>query len=234
VVDVCPWFLGAYEHLAVSDNCGVREYDWNPTEERTPSAFTGARRRGRLIRVPQSLCFLGGARWSGLSARQQSIMFALFREQTRTETTGARIPKRGPEHLHLCPLIRYPEQSVGFNGNGKRLGLGYGIVGRQESGWLSKSGVSWPTDARKRRTVLRRFIADCRTVAEILDLDIVAYDAEMDNFVDLLEIERRIRGNTPVEALNNLMLRFYGPPEPHRTLEAYFSAKGQFGASIDL
>ena len=97
-----------------------------------------------------------------------------------------------------CPLLRADIPYVGFNGNGKRKGLGYKLS--TPGGWLSKAGY----DA----AAIADFLSDLTALAGPLGLVVVAVDPS-GHFMDLQQMKGMALTEAGRRSLERLHVRVY-------------------------
>lgn len=142
-----PALLGTLERLAKSEPTGLRTYDALATRK----ALKKVGESGQVQRVFLPALFPECAGLELTPARQQ-LFQALIRETTRVRQVGRARPRdaaepevraggvlraysgRGGVH---CPALRSDTRYVGFNGNGRRAGMGYRPTAQ---GWLARCG----------------------------------------------------------------------------------------------
>lgn len=240
VVEVGRGFLGILSHYLHGNDRGQQMLDLNrPLSDEATEAVTQAKRSGQLITVNLPLKIFGEAKWAELSFRQRGILSGLIREITRP--TGGRsrrsqrpdgadvfqgmiVPGRRPKRLVPCPFLDSAASYVGFNGNGTRRGLGYCIVGKKGTGWLSKCGYRVPARQAK---VMRRFLNELAAVAELLGLVIGGFDPRSGRWSSLADMQTLARSHSGTQTLKSLWLRVYGPEDYYQRLRRHIEERGQ-------
>ena len=101
---------------------------------------------------------------------------------------GNRVPATSANDQAVCNLLDVSGTYVAFNGNGKRRGLGYRIVGVEGKGWLAKCGYQVPGDAHDQLVAVRRFLGELEVVADILGLTIVAFHRPKARWIDFASL----------------------------------------------
>jgi hypothetical protein len=244
VVQMGLGFLGVLENHAIKSGKGNRRYDFSkaPSDE-AKQQLQDARKAGRLVTVSLPVKIFGPANWSKLSAEQQNIIQALIREVTRhakkakppatvredrAETfAGNRVPGSTDPQSIVCPYLKPAATYVAFNGNGRRRGRGYGIIGAKGTGWLHKCGYTVSKDRKARQRQMRRFLGDLGAVAAILGLTVVGYHGGKKQWATLQALQARAGQRHAADVLEEYTLRVYGPPDYHDRLHRYFEQQGQ-------
>lgn len=239
LVQIGLGFLGVLEAHARHSNGEGREYDFSvkPAGEAAQKKLKDARHAGRIVTVSMLTKLFGQAAWSELTVGQQAIVHGLVKEVTRQRkgrhrrddgadvVQGNRVPGAKANKFVACRLLDSAVRYVAFNGNGKRRGMGYRIVGEQRRGWLAKCGYDASAGGGKLRSEVLDFLADLEVVAGIMGLAVVGYHKE-GRWLDLTQIIATARGNAGIEKIEEVTLRVYGPEDYHVRLRRYFEEKG--------
>lgn len=240
LVQIGYGFLGMLECFAIADDGKQnREFDFTKDPEGDRGVQLKEYRSRYLtpnVNLPAKI--FGSARWATLSAGAQRIIQALTCEVTRHKGSkrsdkarinlGNVIPGAAPRSKVVCPLLGERGRYVAFGGNGKRPGQGYGIVGRDGTGWIWKCGYAVPDDPGNLTWEIRSFLIDLGEVANILGLITAALDPRSGRWFDLEELTAMARGRHGWEDLDKLSLRVYGPEDYLQRLRRYFEKQGGF------
>ena len=242
LVQIGRGFLGVLEKFMVYDDSnGTRTYDFSKRPEGESGKDLMARqRKGETPSVNIVVKLLGPSRWSGLSPEHRRIVQALTEEITRAQESrrpdkafvlqSNLVPGVTPGSEVSCTLLKTEGNYVAFNGNGRRRGAGYRIIGEAGKGWLAKCGYTLPDggDSDGMAKVVRRFLAALDDVSKIMGLVVAAIHPKTTEWCDMermKEIARRRRG---WEQLDPLHLRVYGPEDYLERGRDYFDRKGGF------
>jgi hypothetical protein len=239
LVQVGCGFLGVLEKfMAGNDGNGTRTYDFKtqPAGE-TGKELRAYQRQGGTPSVNLIVNVLGPSRWSGLSSEQQQIMQAMNREVTRGRGSsrpdkafvlrGNQVPNTTGRNQTLCPYLDADGTYVAFNGNGRRRGLGYRIVGESGRGWLNKCGYAVPLDDSDGvATVVRGFLRELATMADLLGLTVAAIHPQTGQWYDLEYLTHTARGRRGWEELDPLHLRIYAAEDYLDRCRGYFERRG--------
>lgn len=174
LVNIGRGFLGVMEQFAqVDDEAGVRTYAWKRRGRKEDGpTLRSVGKTGRLVTVYVPAKLGDPAACRRFSARQYHLLQALVRETTRNTRhtrrtfaeadvfSGNRIPGIQHKTTLTCSLLEVGGRYVGFNGSGKRKGLGYGLS--TPGGWLVKRGY--------RRVQYECFFRDLAALVEPLGL----------------------------------------------------------------
>ena len=223
-----------------SHSGGRRDYDFTdkPAGEDAQKRLREARNAGRIVTVSMLTKLFGQAAWSELTMGQQAIVHGLVKEVTRQSQSGrrrrddgadiiqgGRVPAARANKYATCPLLDSQHSYIAFNGNGKRRGMGYQIVGQQRTGWLAKCGYDAAAEAGKLRHEVLNFLADLEVVAGIMGLTVVGFHKE-NRWLDLAQITDLAKTSGGIAKLEDISLRVYGPEDYHVRLRRYFEEKG--------
>ena len=243
VVQVGLGFLGVLENYAVEPVNGRRTFDF--TKEPSAEAkeqLDEARGKGQLVTVSLLAKIFGAANWSKLSSEHQAIIQGLVREITRPARRrrreaaredgadvirGNRLPGRSSKQMVECSVLNASESYVAFNGNGRRRGQGYRIVGYKGTGWLSKCGYEVSSNDKALRETVRRFLADLGVIASILGLTVVGFRRKGHNWIDTEMLQMIAKQRNCIAELERYQLRIYGPPDYHDRLRRYLEQEGR-------
>ena len=192
LVQIGLGFLGVLEAHGSHSGEEGREYDFSvkPAGEAAQKKLKDAQHAGRIVTVSMLTKLFGQAAWSELTVGQQAIVHGLVKEVTRQRKgrhrrddgadvfQGNRVPGARADKFGACPLLDSTARYVSFNGNGKRRGMGYRIVGAQRTGWLAKCGYNVSAEAGQLRHKAMTFLADLEIVAGIMGLTVVGFHKE--------------------------------------------------------
>jgi hypothetical protein len=224
-------FLGLLERFTIADDrAGRRQFDF---EQKKPQGEAGkalaqARRNGQLVPVHLPTRVFGR-----LSPGETGIFQALVREvirgRHRTKSNrpdkaelliGNQVPDVRGRTQVACPLLQPNGRYVSFNGNGRRRGLGYLIVGKGASGWLARCGhVPGVEDKPKWGgkdgigKAVRAFLADLAEVRRLLGLTVVGLARLTGEWLDLKRLTGIAELPNPLNSLRDVHLRVYGPED---------------------
>jgi hypothetical protein len=176
-IDVGPGFLGALEQFGRDEEgSGVRAYRFVPRHRRgAPGpSLSAAGKSGSLVSafIPALLGDPDACR--RLSGAGHRLLQALVRETTRSRARsddadgraevleGNRLRSYSGRSSVACRLLDADGTYIGFNGNGKRRGMGYRLAG--EWGWPARA--DYPHDA------LGDFLDDLAAAVEVLSLTV--------------------------------------------------------------
>jgi Helix-turn-helix len=133
---------------------------------------------------------------------------------------GNGVPDLWGRHEIECPLLQHGSRYVAFNGNGKRRGLGYLIVGKKNRGWLARCGYVHSLDNDPRWTgqnglghIARRFLAELEEIGRILGLTVVGLARTTESWLTLAQIQEIAEISSGLKELNQIHLRIYGPED---------------------
>ena len=232
--------LGVLDSYGVQGGTGERIFDFSkpPTNE-AKRQLRQAGKGGQLVTVSVPTKLFGRSNWSQLSPGQYRIIQALIGEIVRpakkTETQrndgaevflGNRVPS-GKTRMSICPHLDAHGAYVSFNGNGKRRGRGYRLVGHRRTGWLFKCGYRTPKDIGQLQREAQQFLTDLDVVAGILGLVVVGYHGREGCWNDFTTMRSMADSRTGLEQLERLELRVYGPADYHDRLHGYYEQQGQ-------
>lgn len=235
-------FLGAMEHFAVGEEATCRSYDFKTVPDtEAGEELLEARNSGRMVSISAPTALFGPAKWSGLSDGQRAVIQALFGEVTRPipPATSTR-----PDHAYVghgnkvsgliarsrvaCPMLDARGRYVAFNGNGKRWGMGYLIVGVDGRGWLEKCGHEVPAEPIELGREIRSFLGHLQEVGEVLGLTVAGLTPGGD-WLELSPLIAMARTRHNLEKLLAVHLRVYGPENYLGRCRAHLSETGHFG-----
>ncbi|NQU26417.1 MAG: bifunctional DNA primase/polymerase [Candidatus Nealsonbacteria bacterium] len=176
LVNIGRGLLGVLEQFArPDDGSGVRTYDFKIRGKKGEGpTLASVGKTGKLVTIYLPAKLGDPAVRSKFIPSQHRLLQAILRETTRkTKTkanrsnpgeaevlTGNVIPGIRRNRPITCSLLDPSGRYVGFNGNGKRKGLGYGLM--TPGGWLVKAGYD--------RDALDEFFADLAVLTESLGL----------------------------------------------------------------
>jgi len=237
-------FLGLLEHFATTDDKqGGRQFDF---QQKKPAGDAGkkiaeARRSGQIVPVHLPTKVFGQ-----VPPAQAGIVQALVREVTRAKGKSDRQDKaevlvgncvpdiRGRRQI-VCPFLLPGGRYVAFNGNGKRRGLGYLIVGKGSSGWLARCGYVTTVEEETKWTgkdgighVTRAFLDDLSEVASHLGLIAIGLARKTGEWLDLKRIKSIAEMPDGLNMLNEIHLRVYGPEDYLDRARNLVAEKGRF------
>ncbi len=208
LINVGRGFPGVLEDAAGTEEAGLRPYP-----ALGPGGLRALRKLGKTGRLVSAYlpALLGEPGACGrFTPVQHGLLQALVRETTRAGKAdpgasavlvGNVLPRVGRQHPRASPLLDALGRHVGFNGNGKRKGLGYRLL--TPGGWLAKAG--YPPAAAA------AFLDDLAALAGPLRLTAVGLWAREDGFANLAEL--RALAGCPVgrRRLDTVHLRVYAP-----------------------
>ena len=224
LINIGRGFLGILERFAQADDSGVRTYSFpigGPKSEGPALWKAGKTGRLRVVFLPAAIgepdvC-------ATLTARQHKLLQALVRETTRAKRRNRKdvsepevfsgnvlAPSHGKEPV-TCPLLKADILYAGFNGNGKRKGLGYKLS--TPGGWLSKAGY----DA----AAIADFLNDLTALADPLGLVVVAVDPS-GPFIDLQHMKGMALTLAGRRSLERLHVRVYTAADYIQRWTAHF------------
>ncbi len=239
LVQIGLGFLGVLEAHGSHSGEEGREYDFSvkPAGEAAQKKLKDAQHAGRIVTVSMLTKLFGQAAWSELTVGQQAIVHGLVKEVTRQRKgrhrrddgadvfQGNRVPGARADKFGACPLLDSAARYVSFNGNGKRRGMGYRIVGAQRTGWLAKCGYNVSAEAGQLRHEAMTFLADLEIVAGIMGLTVVGFHKE-GRWLTLAQIVEMAKSSGGLAKLEDVSLRVYGPEDYQVRLRRYFEEKG--------
>ena len=141
---------------------------------------------------------------------------------------GNRVPDASGRSTIVCPELSREGHYLTFGGNGHRHGLGYRLVGETGGGWLTRCGYTLPIEGEDPTPVVRQFLADLGTVAELLGLVVVGLDPRSGGWSTLEEMQRLAARRRGYAALGRLHLRVYGLEDYLDRLRRHFEQAGGF------
>jgi len=166
-------FLGILEQFAQDDASGIRTYEFKVRGRKGDGpTLREAGKSGKLVTVYLPAKLGDPTACAGLTTGQHRLLQAIVRETTRKTKgkrsdlseaevlTGNEIPGIRRRSAIRCDLLEPGAQRVGFNGNGKRKRLGYGLS--TPGGWLAKAGHA--------RTDTQGFLDDLKVLVDRLGL----------------------------------------------------------------
>jgi hypothetical protein len=232
-------FLGILERFFVQECDRVRQYDFQrPLDKERDQELIAERNAGTIRGVNLPAKIFGPAKWAGLNRGQQDILDAVAQEVSRHPNSrrpdnafvlhGNLVTGVGPKGQVACPLLSPDRDYIGFNGNGKRPGRGYRIVGRDGTGWLRKCGYEVPSQEADLMRSVRAFLGDLTRVAAILDLIVVGVRKGADGWLSLDNLIEIARGRGSLAELDPLIMRIYGPADYLERSRRYFERQGGF------
>jgi hypothetical protein len=241
MVQIGQGFMGVLEQYAIEGEAG-RTYDFDQKlDDRSGKIVEAARKQGQLVTVNLLVKVFGPARWSRLSSKQQNIIQGLVREITRRRgkkveggrddngdvLVGNRLPATSPNHRAVCNLLDRSGNYMAFNGNGRRRGMGYRVIGVKGTGWLAKCGYQVPSAARERLVTVRGFLHDVEGVARILGLTVMGFHRPSQRWVSLETLQVIASQRSSITRVEQHDLRIYGPTDYHQRLRRYLEDNGQ-------
>jgi len=172
-VNIGRGFLGVLEQFASANSPGVRSYDLKLSDPRgSGPTLKSVGKSGKLTTLylpaklgPPPVC-------ANFTPWQHQLLQAIVRETSRKTKgkprevsqaevfTGNQIPGIQRKRSIVCGLLAPDGEYVGFNGNRKLKGLGYGLM--TPGGWLFKAGYA--------RDDLESFFVDLAALAGPLGL----------------------------------------------------------------
>jgi len=239
VVQVGRGLLGILDHF-VRRNGGTVSFDFRELEGDLEKQFSNVKGQDRLIQFHLPTKLFGPAKWSGLTPSHRRIIHALTREITRPRRkrrsdrpdgaeiiTCGRVPGRTVKIQVGCPLLCLGQRYVGFCGNGRRRGLGYGIIGRRGTGWLFKFGYRIPDDDRELARVMRQMFDDLAYIADIAGLVVAGFHPRENRWIGLPQMREMLRTQRSRQQLAEIWLRVFAPENYHERLRGFLEQAGQ-------
>jgi len=167
-VNIGRGFLGILERFAIAAGPGVRAYDFKLSAPKgTGPTLKTVGKSGKVATIYLPAKLGDPAACTSFTSQQHRLLQAIVRETGRKTKgkrrevsqaevfTGNQIPGIQRKKDIVCRLLAPDGNYVGFNGNRKLKGLGYGLA--TPGGWLFKAGYD--------RDDLENFFADLTAVA---------------------------------------------------------------------
>ena len=223
-IDIGPGFLGLLEQFGRDPGgTGVRTYQFPVSGKRTAVTLGILGKTGRVVSVflPALLGEPGKCRTIGVGGHR--VLQALVREATRPSkpepdadrrvgvVTGGRVRSYSGRRAVPCELLDPTGAYAGFNGNGKRKGMGFRLAG--DWGWPAK--VGYPRDAAP------AYLDDLAGLAEPLQLTVVGVGPS-DAVYSLSQLRGMVGSATDRKVLGRIDVRVYAPPDYARRWCGYF------------
>lgn len=213
LVNVGRGFLGALEEFAEEDDdTGIRTYNFAIGSARSEGpSLRRIGKAGRLVSIYLPAKLAAPAICRTLPRRASDLIQVLVRETTRntrrgrrtmTEAatfTGNRIPDASVGKPIACDFLDPQGQYVGFNGNGRRKGLGYLIT--SPKGWMARAGY--------RVEEVKLFLAELEDLCRPLGLIPVGIRPKSNKCLDLDGLRVMARTSVGLCRLDKMHLRFY-------------------------
>jgi hypothetical protein len=212
LVNVAPGFLGILEQFAQDSDAAVREYQFRVHGKKNAFTLRKAGKTGQLVSVymPARLGELHAC--SGLSDEQHRLLQAVVRETTRKKVkerreltepeiiVGNKIRTFTGKKSCMCSQLDPQVSYVGFNGNGKRKGLGYYLAT-----WMRKAGYA--------KDQQDRFLRDIAALEKKLGLIVVGVQNRFPPCMDRDRLRVLASMGPDQKALNKIQVRIYAPAD---------------------
>jgi hypothetical protein len=233
-VEIGPGFLGVLEEVAqLDEKSEVRTYPSLSDRKTSRKPLRKLGKTGRLVSLFLPAKLGSPAACNQLNVGQHRLLQALVRETIRATRkpkqmvseaevlAGNLVPDLAGRNNVACPLLK-PEQSyVAFNGNGKRRGCGYLLLG--EHGWLARAGYA--------NDDVEVFLSDLASLSSMLSLTVVGVGKE-GQWIGMDDLHALSRSGKGRNALSRLHLRVYASPAHLQSWSALFEwAAGDNGSS---
>lgn len=249
LVQIGYGFLGLLEHFATSDDeQGRRHFDFRQDPQGEQGKVVRmARQEGQVVRIHLPTKIFGPSSWSGLGIGHRRIIHALVNEVTRvpkgqkSERQDRAAVLIGNEVLSacgkreiVCPLLQQEGRYVEFNGNGRRAGLGYRIMGSRRRGWLAKCGYGPSVDRKDasltkgNRSFVLTFLNDLANVANILGLVVAGIHPRTGMWLSLEAMRKIAQVRHGDRELDAVHLRVYGQEDYLDRCRDWLIKRGSF------
>ena len=228
-VQIGPAFLGLLHEFGHRDSeSGIVTYAFPKGGEKFEGPSLGkVGKTGQLVSVFWPAKLGDPAACEKLTAEQHRLLQALVRETTRAKRksrkevseaevfVGNAIRSFDGKKIQPCSWLDLATSYVGYNGNGKRKGLGYLLA--SAGGWMAKAGYALDE--------VDRFLDDLSDLASLLGLVVVGVDRQ-NHFVDLDRL--RSLGATPAgrRQRERLHLRIYTAADYLERWQSLFHPNG--------
>jgi hypothetical protein len=212
LINIGRGFLGLLEQFARENPSGIRSYEFPVTGPRDAGlTLRRAGKTGRLISIYLPAKLGDPASCRRLTARQHQFLQALVRETTRqprhprqhtaevARFAGNTIPKASGRGRFQCSVLNADMEYAGFNGNGKRAGLGYYLT--TAGGWLKKAGYA-PDQ-------ISAFLADLSVLQAALNLTVVGIEKSSNRCHDLERLRDMAAAAALHATLQRILVRVY-------------------------
>lgn len=230
LINVGRGFLGLLEQFGnEAPATGSRQYhfpargprDAGPTLQRVGQT-------GRLLSIYLPARLGEPAACARLTAPQHRLLQALVRETTRaprrrrqgaTEEhrfVGNTIPSAVGKRKVPCPLLSPHLEYVGFNGNGKRAGLGYYLT--TSGGWLAKAGYG--------PDKMPAFLADLAALQDALGLTVVGIEKSSRRCYNLTQLQALAGAAALHGTFQRVLVRIYTRADYVERWNRFFLASG--------
>ena len=209
LVQIGQGFLGVLEQFAPQDAAGPRQYEFKARgkPDAGPSLREFAKRGDiRTVYLPARLG--DPAACAQLPRLGDGLLQTLVRETTRPPRkqnrrrtpvgtpNGDQVRSFNGRSLVRCPLLKQDACYTGFNGNGRRRGLGYKLTT-----WMERAGFE--------REGPIPFLDALSGLAAMLDLTVVGLGGGRQEWYSLTEMQALARTVDGRQTLNRIHVRIY-------------------------
>jgi hypothetical protein len=112
-----------------------------------------------------------------------------------------------------CPFLQPGRRYLDLNGNGRRPGRGYRVIGGKSTGWLHKAGYPIPDDERELQKVVCDFLQNLQVLATRYDLIPCGLNPVTAQWVTLGSMIAMAQASQNWKSVDRLHLRVYGPED---------------------